>query len=593
MSNEKIPKGQTPDLVDLFTKENIRLDTVGIRKNRTYGSTKGLSLYTGEFGKAQKMHFLNRTLVGFSYKSYQEIKSLNLKQCIDLILTPEKPFSPPVNDYYLDIMDNEAAVKADVPKGSVWVTAPEFIQDDGVLSGTRKQCTKAWFVKQLANQKTSIHWKMVLFYHNILVVAITDSGFGKFAFQYLDTLFKLSLGNYKELIYQITLDPSMLVYLNGNQNNKSAPDENYARELQELFTVGKGPNSKFTESAVSEMARLLTGWYFDWDKSQKKEGRTEVLNSYWNHDTGVKQFSAFYGNRKISGSNDPDRADGELREAIDMIFDTNEIALYICRRIYSFFVNPIIDGATEELIITPLAKIFRDAKFEILPVLRTLLSSEHFFDSIHYNAIIKSPADFVLGLSKEFDMPLLDNKFAPFIKGNDEIYYEYRRYVSMVYQMSNLGMNLGDPPNVAGWPAYYQTPAFDLFWINSETIIKRSQYTDSIFNWGNWLHYNNASKTGMLVRVDLAEYVRQFENPEKLDVLVDQLIERLINVPISKSNRTQIIDKIMQGNTNINYWTGAWYTFLGNPTPENRQVIQNRLAQAMTLIFQFGETHLH
>jgi hypothetical protein len=98
MSNEKIPKGQTPDLVDLFTKENIRLDTVGIRKNRTYGSTKGLSLYTGEFGKAQKMHFLNRTLVGFSYKSYQEIKSLNLKQCIDLILTPEKPFSPPVND---------------------------------------------------------------------------------------------------------------------------------------------------------------------------------------------------------------------------------------------------------------------------------------------------------------------------------------------------------------------------------------------------------------------------------------------------------------------------------------------------------------
>jgi uncharacterized protein (DUF1800 family) len=593
MANEKTPKGQTPDLVDLFTKENIRLDTVGIRKNRTYGSTKGLSPYAGEFGKAQKMHLLNRTLVGFSYKSYQEIKNLNLKQCIDLILTPEKPFSPPINDYYLDIMDNEAAVKADVPKGSVWVTAPEFIQDDGILSGTRKQCTKAWFVKQLAKQNTSIHWRMVLFYHNILVVSITDSGFGKFAFQYLDTLFKYSLGNYKELIYQITLDPAMLVYLNGNQNNKAAPDENYARELQELFTVGKGPNSKFTESDVSEMARLLTGWYFDWDKSQKKEGRTEVLNSYWNHDTGVKQFSAFYGNRKISGSNDPDRADGELREAIDMIFDTNEIALYICRRIYSFFVNPIIDGPTEEIIIAPLAKIFRDAKFEILPVLRTLLSSEHFFDSMHYNAIIKSPADFVLGLSKEFDMPLLDNKFAPFIKGNDEIYYEYRRYVSLVYQMSNLGMNLGDPPNVAGWPAYYQTPAFDLFWINSETIIKRSQYTDSIFNWGNWLHYNNASKTGMLVRVDLAEYVRQFENPEKLDVLVDQLIERLINVPISKSNRTQIIDKIMQGNTNINYWTGAWYTFLGNPTPENRQVIQNRLAQAMTLIFQFGETHLH
>jgi uncharacterized protein (DUF1800 family) len=593
MADEKIPRVGTPDLVDLFNKENIRLDTVGIRKDRVLGSAKGLSAYAGDFGKAQKMHLLNRVLIGFSYTSYNEIKSLSLKQSIDLILTPEKPYALPINDYYQDISDNQELVKADVPKGAVWVTAPEYVKDNGNLTGMRQQSLKAWLTKQFVHQKTSIHWRMCLFYHNLLVASLQNSGIAKNAFQYIDTLFAFSLGNYKELVYQITLDPAMLVYLNGNQNNKFSPDENYARELQELFTVGKGADSKFTESDVAEMARLLTGWQFDWDKSNKSEGRVEVENNYWNHDIGEKQFSAFYGNRKITGANNPDRAQGELREAIDMIFMTDEAAKYMCRRIYSFFVNPMIDGSTEDLIIVPLAKIFRDAKFDIIPVLRTLLSSEHFFDAIHYNAIIKSPADFVIGLSKEFDMPLLDNKFVPVVAGTDGIYYDFKRYNGIHGQMNNLGMNVGDPPNVSGWPAYYQTPAFDLFWINSETIVKRAQYTDSLFNWGNWVYYNNVTKTGMLVRVDLAEYVKQFSTPENLSALVDQLIDRLINVTISTSTRARIIDKVMQGNTNINYWTGAWYNFLANPNPDNRQVIQNRLAQAMGFIFQLGETHLH
>jgi uncharacterized protein (DUF1800 family) len=114
-------------------------------------------------------------------------------------------------------------------------------------------------LKQFNNQSTSIHWRMVLFFNNLLVSSIQNAGISKNAFYYVNTLFNLSLGNFKELIYQVTIDPSMLIYLNGNQNNKYAPDENYARELQELFTVGKGTNSKFTEKDVAEMARLLTG----------------------------------------------------------------------------------------------------------------------------------------------------------------------------------------------------------------------------------------------------------------------------------------------------------------------------------------------
>lgn len=577
-----------PDLVALFKKENVQLETIGIPKDRTINSTKGLNVYSGNFGVAERKHLINRGLIGYSHSSYLKIQNLGLSACVDLLLSPEKAFELPINDYYLDIIDNPDEVKGDVARGAIWVNATEVNQ-----SGARWVSLKSWMLKQFTQQSTSIHWRMVLFYNNLLVSSIQNAGISKNAFYYVDTLFKLSLGNFKELIYQITIDPSMLIYLNGNQNNKYAPDENYARELQELFTVGKGPNSKYTEKDVAEMARLLTGWQFDWEKTKTTEGRAVVTNNLAMHDTGEKQFSEFYGNRKISGSSNPDRADGELREAIDMICATDEMPKYICRRIYSFFVNPSIDAATEELIITPLAKIFKDSKFEILPVLRTLLMSEHFFDSLHIKSMIKSPLDFVVGILKEFDLPLLDNSNKPYPMGSDAIYYNFKRLNGIQNAMISLGMNIGDPPSVSGWPAYYQAPAFDLFWINSDTIIKRAQFTDAIFNWGQGVYYNSTTKTGAQVRANLASYASQFQNPENLELLIDQLIERHIGQTISTENRQQIINQIMQGNTNLSYWSAIWNTYATNPSAENAVLIQNRLAKGLSLIYQLGESQLY
>jgi hypothetical protein len=265
---------------------------------------------------------------------------------------------------------------------------------------------------------------------------------------------------------------------------------------------------------------------------------------------------------------------------------------YICRRIYSFFVNPSIDPATEDLIITPLAKIFKDAKFEILPVLRALLSSEHFFDQIHQKSMVKSPIDFVVGLLKEFDLPLLDNQYKPFPKGSDGIYYDFKRYNGIQNAMISLGMNIGDPPSVSGWPAYYQAPAYDLFWINSETIIKRAQFTDALFNWGQGVYYNGSTKTYAQVRVNLASYLRQFNNPADLEGLVDQLVNRHIGMNISADNRQLIISQIMQGNMNLNYWSELWNAYVANPSAENTSTIQNRMAKGLGLIYQLGESQL-
>jgi hypothetical protein len=132
-----------------------------------------------------------------------------------------------------------------------------------------------------------------------------------------------------------------------------------------------------------------------------------------------------------------------------------------------------------------------------------------------------------------------------------------------------------------------------LFWINSETIIKRNQYTDSLCNFGNYVYYNNSTKKGWQIRVDNAEYITKFSNPGDIDALINELVDRLIGTPISDSDKLQIWAKIMQGNPNVSYWRSAWDNFRVNPSNENRQVVQNRLAPAFGYIFQLGEAQLH
>ncbi len=146
------------------------------------------------------------------------------------------------------------------------------------------------------------------------------------------------LGNACELTKLVTIDAAMLVHLNGYLNSKRAPDENYARELQELFTVGKGDDSLYTEEDVREAARVLIGWRID----------SQTLVPYCDensHDAGSKPFSSFYNNTTIAGN-----ADGmtEVDQFINMIFATEECSKFICRKLYKWFVYYQIDDDTGE-----------------------------------------------------------------------------------------------------------------------------------------------------------------------------------------------------------------------------------------------------
>jgi uncharacterized protein (DUF1800 family) len=440
----------------------------------------------------------------------------------------------------------------------------------------------------MVQQSTSVHWRMVFFLHNLLAAG---KGSVKMLYQHYMTLFNTSFESYKTTIYKITLDPTMLDYLNLQHSQKNKPDENYARELQELFTVGKGPESKFTEQDVGEMARLLVGWQFNNDSKNKMTGPITNIFNAWNHDTSDKQFSAFYGNRLIKGQNGQD-GKKELDEAIDMLFSTNECALYLSRRLYQFFCYPMINDTVEKNVIVPMADLLRKNNYELKVPLRALLGSAHFYDNSFYNSMIKSPLEFMFGFYKEFDMNLFNNTTGGDIpkRFSDPLTANFYKFKNLQWEMSNIGLNYTDPPSVSGWPAYYQEPVFDLFWINSDTIAKRSNIGNSIARWGAGIGSGD-TKGWINLQLDKIKFVSSLKSPENIDLVIDETVERLMSAPISDKAKARIKASVLGGNA-PSYYTQLYQSHMSKQTEETRSILNNRLENLFGALFQMGEIQL-
>ena len=574
------------DLVAQFRKENVDFSKIEkARASRTVVNT-GLEAYTGTWGTAQKKHLLNRVLTGYGSRHLLDLNNLSLQKSLDLIFTPEKQPSVPVNDYDYEITKEETEKQGHVyiEPGKEYVFAPE----PNGSPWPRHQSHDAWLFKNMIQQSTSVHWRMVFFLHNLLAAG---KGSVKMLYQHYITLFNTSFESYKTTIYKITLDPLMLDYLNLQHSQKNKPDENYARELQELFTVGKGPKSQFTEQDVGEMARLLVGWQFNNDSKNKMTGPITNIFNAWNHDTSDKQFSAFYGNRLIKGRNGQD-GKKELDEAIDMLFSTNECALYLSRRLYQFFCYPMINDTVEKNVIVPMADLLRKNNYELKVPLRALLGSAHFYDNSFYNSMIKSPLEFMFGFYKEFDMNLFNNTTGGDIpkRFSDPLTANFYKFKNLQWEMSNIGLNYTDPPSVSGWPAYYQEPVFDLFWINSDTIAKRSNMGNGIARWGAGIGSGD-TKGWINLQLDKIKFVSSLKSPENIDLVIDETVERLMSAPISDKAKARIKASVLGGNA-PSYYTQLYQSHLSKQTEETRSILSNRLENLFGALFQMGEIHL-
>ncbi len=282
------------------------------------------------------------------------------------------------------------------------------------------------WVNRMANPKESaLLERMTFFWHGHFAC---KPDFGKLGIQYLNTLRKHALGNFRDLVLAIAQDPAMIRYLNNQQNRKEKPNENFARELMELFTLGRG---NYTEKDIKEAARAFTGWSSDLRGDY-------IFRPMW-HDYGSKTFFGKTGT-----------FDG--KDIINIILEKPQTAQFIVRKIYQHFVNDQVD----ETLVGALSKQFYQSGYDIGKLMQSIFSSDWFYSAKNMGNRIKSPIEFTAGLMRSVEL-------------------KFDQPMGMLFIQRALGQILFNPPNVAGWPG-------GKTWIDNSTLMLRLNLPGYLFN---------------------------------------------------------------------------------------------------------------
>lgn len=285
----------------------------------------------------------------------------------------------------------------------------------------------AW-VKQLSSTEAQLREKMTLFWHNHFACNVGNAYYQ----QELNNVQRdNALGNFKTMLIQVSQTPAMLQFLNNQQNQKARPNENFARELMELFTLGRG---NYTEQDIKQSARAFTGWAYN-----GKDGTFKFNNGV--HDTGLKTFMGKTAN--FCGE-----------DIIDIIIANKQTAKYISTKLYRYLVNETPDEAH----VDAMADVFYKANYEIKPLLEYVFTADWFYEEKNIGNLIKSPVEFLVGLNRQF-------------------YIAYQNPDVLMQFQRALGQVLFRPPNVAGWPG-------GKAWIDSSSLMYRIKMPSTILNAG-------------------------------------------------------------------------------------------------------------
>lgn len=552
---------------ELFTeKEPVKKVNIETLQNQVEPKDLDLGIgsianYAGAWGDAQVKHLLRRTLFGFNRSDVNFFKSMTMSDAVDYLLNiPSTQPNPPINGY-----NTQNMVDPDISAGATWVNGP----DNNDFIGQRRASLYAWNMQQVLNPDRHIREKMTVFMHNHFATEIEQVASPIIAYRHHKMLRENCLGNFKSLIKTVTVDMAMLIYLNGYVNTKTAPDENYARELMELFTLGKLPESQYTEDDVKAAARVLTGWRINYTG----------LSTFFSdvvHDQTNKTFSSFFNNTVINGQTGAAGAN-ETDDLINMIFSKSDVvARHVVRKLYRYFVYYVIDTNIENNVIIPLANDFK-VNWEIKPLLSALLKSEHFYDTKNVGCYIKNPLDVFGSFIKQFNVQ--------FPSSDPEDIHD--SYYAVWAGAAVSGMFLGNPPNVSGWPAYYQTPQYHQLWLNSDTLPKRIQYTVALMVGFN---YKGSKK----LQADVIEFAKLSSDPSNPNTLIQETIDFLYAMDISSTQKAGLKQStLLFGQTNDIYWTNAWNDYINNPSDTNKKnTVTNGLYLMLKYLLDLAENQL-
>ena len=345
------------------------------------------------------------------------------------------------SDLVDQLLDAAAALPSPAePVFANW-TYDDYVAADpdpnALIGAHRNEMYRRWISEMLA-PATSVRARMSFFFHNNFVTGVRNYQSPAYQFQYYKLLNDFAFGNFQELAREMGRSAAMLVYLNGNISVAAEPNENYARELMELFTLGE--NQGYTQADIVNMARALTGWRAD-------EGSWYL--PYFNPNLWDKNPKTIFGQ---TGNFNFDQAHNLI-----FTYRKPQVSRFLPTKLYKQFVYQEID--TE--VIDGLSATFQSNNWEIMPVLKQLFKSEHFFSEKIMGAHLKSPIELLLGLIRnsgtQFPDWMTNTTF----------------FNDIAYWASELGQEIFNPPNVAGWPGHH-------LWLNENTLTYRWTFADYV-----------------------------------------------------------------------------------------------------------------
>ena len=370
-------------------------------------------------GFDEARHLLNRTSFAAQTNEIDDYARLTREQAVDRLLSETR---------------RTAAYPA-----PTWTAKYERVYKPDMTQEQRQQANRrelvergleirTWWVAEMLSTPSPLTEKMTLFWHNHFATSQQKVRSASLMYRQNVLLRNYAVGNFGAMLREVSKDPAMLIYLDGAQNRKGAPNENFAREVMELFTLGEG---HYSEQDIKEVARAFTGWSIDADAGEFRFRRPA-------HDEGTKTVFGVEG--KFNGD-----------DIVTLLLQQPATGEFIVAKLWRELVSPEPDAAT----VAQLAATWRSANYEMKPLLRAMFLSDAFWTPANRGVLVKSPVDLVVGSLRQFRFAVEDP--APF-----------------AVVLRQLGQDLFNPPNVKGWPVGDA-------WLNTTTLLARKGFLNRLF----------------------------------------------------------------------------------------------------------------
>ncbi len=490
--------------------------------------------FQGTWDRYKAAHLLRRTLFGVKLEEIRQAEELGLEATVERLLQIPPLPDPPL--IYSDSPDPYINV------GSTW-------HDKGFETsmGLRENSLNSWMQSLMMENNYSIREKMVLFWHNHFGIRMV----GDARWNYLnnDLVRRYCLGDFHALMKEMTIDGSMLAALDGGSNTRFNPNENFARELLELFTVGKGPQvavgdyTTYTDHDIIELAKVFSGW-----RVVQRDTHLDKFFQPDKHNITTKKLSHRFNEVEITN-----QGEDEYKTAIDIIFSQKgqDICRFMCTKFYRWFVHHEVTPEVEVNVIEPLATIMLENNFVVAPVIKALLTSDQMYSDEVIGCIVKSPIEFTLGTVRALEIQNEDSNF-------EQDYFFW--HLSLNKANIRMQMELYQSPSVAGWKAYYSVPAFSKVWLNSVTVIERMDFINRAIAGFDIM--------GITHKIKPLQLLEKVSIPSDIEVLIDEFALLLYSYPLSNADKAKLKELLIPGLPDFE-WTVEYGEYLADPSKES------------------------